>query len=252
MMIEEGSRIILIDERGRKYLVRAERRQLHTDLGVVDLGEAIGQEPGVRLKSHVGREFILLLPRITDYLQKMKRVPQVMLPKDAAQIVAYTGVGPGDMVVDAGVGSGALAIFLGNLVRPNGRVVSYEVREDFARVAEENIRMAGLSDIVTVKLKDIYEGIDERDVDLVTLDLPQPERVLPHAELALKLGGHLAVFSPCIEHIQRLYVELPKHRFANYRTIECLVREFEVKPGATRPKTWMIAHTGYLTFARRV
>jgi tRNA (adenine57-N1/adenine58-N1)-methyltransferase len=251
-MIEEGSRVILIDERGRKYLVRAERRELHTDLGVIDLGEAIGKEPGVRLKSHVGREFVLLLPRITDYLQKMKRMPQVMLPKDAAQIAAYTGVGPGDAVVDGGVGSGALAIFLGNLVRPNGRVVSYEVREDFARVAEENIRMAGLGDIVTVKLKDIYEGIDESDVDLVTLDLPQPERVLPHAELALKPGGHLAVFSPCIEHIQRLYAELPKHRFTNCRTIECLVREFEVKPGATRPKTRMIAHTGYLTFARRI
>jgi len=251
-MIEEGSRIILIDERGRKYLVRAERRQLHTDLGVLDLGEAIGQEPGVRLRSHVGKEFILLLPRITDYLQKMKRMPQIMLPKDAAQIVAYTGVGPGDVVVDAGVGSGALAIFLGNLVRPDGRVVSYEVRGDFARVAEENIRLAGLSDIVTVKLKDIYEGIDERDVDLVTLDLPQSERVLPHMELALKPGGHLAVFSPCVEHIQRLYVELPKHRFANYRTIECLVREFEVKLGATRPKTRMIAHTGYLTFARKI
>jgi len=251
-MIEEGSRIILIDERGRKYLVRAEQRHLHTDLGVVNLNEAIGQEPGVRLKSHVGKEFVLLLPRITDYLQKMKRMPQIMLPKDAAQIVAYIGVGPGDVVVDAGVGSGALAIFLGNLVRPNGRVVSYEVRGDFAHVAEENIRMAGLSDIVMVKLNDIYEGIDERDVDLVTLDLPQPERVLPHAELALKPGGHLAVFSPCIEHIQRLYAELPKHRFTNYRTIECLVREFEVKPGATRPKTRMIAHTGYLTFARKI
>ncbi|KUO41656.1 MAG: tRNA methyltransferase [Hadesarchaea archaeon DG-33-1] len=251
-MIEESARIILIDERGRKYLVRAERKQLHTNFGVVDLGEAIGLEPGARLKSHLGKEFVLLLPRVTDYLQKMKRLPQIMLPKDAAQIVAYTGVGPGDVIVDAGVGSGALAIFLGNLVRPNGRVISYEVREDFARVAEKNIRMAGLSDIVTVKLKDIYEGIDERDVDLVTLDLSQPERALPPAEPALKSGGYLAVFSPCIEHIQRLHAELPKYRFTNCRTIECLVREFEVKPGATRPKTRMIAHTGYLTFARKV
>lgn len=251
-MIKEGERVILIDERGKKYFGTAERKQLHTDFGVIELSEAIGLEQGARLKSHMGKEFVLLKPRIIDYLQKLRRVPQIMLPKDAAQIVAQTGVGPGDLVVDAGVGSGSLAIFLGNLVRPDGRVVSYEVREDFVRVALENIEMAGLGDIVTVKLKDIYGGIDERDVDLVTLDLPQPEKVLQHAELALKPGGHLAVFSPCVEHIQRLYQELPGYRFMNARTIECLVRDFEVKPGATRPKTRMIAHTGYLTFARRV
>ncbi len=251
-MVAEGDKIILIDEKGRKYMVTAEQRQFHTDLGVVDLGKAIGQKSGARLTSHLGKEFVILEPRIVDHLQKMKRVPQIMLPKDAAQIVAYTGVGPGDLVVDAGAGSGALAMFIGNLVRPDGRVISYEVREDFARVAEHNICMAGLKDVVTVKRKDIYEGIDESDVDLVTLDLPQPERVLPHAERALKLGGHLAVFSPCIEHVQRLYEKLPNYRFTNYRTIECLVREFEVKPGATRPRTYMIAHTGYLTFARRI
>ncbi len=251
-MIKEGERAILIDERGRKYLVKAERRQLHTDFGVLDLAELIGAEPGARIRSHVGREFVVLSPRVVDYLQKMRRMPQIMLPKDAAQIVAYTGVGPGDSVVDAGAGSGALAIFLGNLVRPNGRVVSYEVREDFAKVAEENIALAGLSDVVKVKRKDIYEGIDERDVDLVTLDLPQPERALAYVDGALKPGGHLAVFSPCIEHIQRLYVELQKYRFTNHRTIECLVREFEVKPGATRPSTRMIAHTGYLTFVRKI
>ena len=251
-MIEEGERAILIDEKGRRYLVKAERRSLHTDLGVVDLGAVIGAEPGAELSSHTGKKFVVLPPRITDYLQKMRRVPQIMLPKDAAQIVAHTGVGPGDLVVDAGVGSGALAMFLGNLVRPTGRVVSYEVREDFARVAEENIRSAGLAGVVMVKLKSIYEGIDELNVDLVTLDLPQPERVLPHAERALKPGGYLAVFSPCVEHIQRLHAEVQKYRFAGVRTIECLVREFEVKPGATRPKTRMIAHTGYLTFARRM
>jgi len=251
-MIQEGERAILIDERGRKYLVKAERRQLHTDLGVLDLAWLIGAEPGTRIKSHVGKEFVMLSPRIVDYLQKMRRMPQIMLPKDAAQIVAYTGMGSGDLVVDAGAGSGALAIFLGNLVRPGGRVVSYEVREDFAQVAEENIAMAGLGDVVKVKRKDIYEGIDEKDVDLVTLDLPQPERALAHVGKALKPGGHLAVFSPCVEHIQRLYAELSKYNFANHRTIECLVREFEVKPGATRPSTRMIAHTGYLTFARKI
>lgn len=251
-MITEGEKIILIDRKGRKYLVRAERRQLHTDLGVLDLGNAIGANPGNFIKSHIGEVFVILTPRVIDYLQKMRRIPQIMLPKDAAQIVAYTGLGPGDNVVDAGAGSGALAIFLGNIVRPDGRVVSYEIREDFARVAEHNVKLAGLENVVTVKLKDIYQGIEESDLDLVTLDLPQPERVLAHAEKALKPGGHLAIFSPCIEHVQRVYAELPKHEFVNHLTIECIVREFEVKPGATRPKTRMIAHTGYLTFARKI
>ena len=251
-MIGEGEPILLLDERGRKYLVKAERKQLHTELGVVDLGATIGAATGTKIKSHLDKEFTLLSPRITDHLQKLRRLPQIMLPKDAAQIVAHTGVGPGDLVVDAGVGSGSLAMFLGNLVRPNGRVVSYEVRGDFARVAAENIRRAGLENVVQVKLKDIYEGIDERGVDLVTLDLPQPERVLPHAEEALKPGGYLAVFAPCIEHVQRLHRTLPNHRFTDHKTIECLVREFDVKPDATRPRSRMIAHTGYLIFARRV
>lgn len=251
-MMKEGERVVLIDEQGKKYLVKLGRRELHTDSGVVNLREVIGRKSGDRVKSHIGKEFVILTPSMVDYLQKLKRVPQIMLPKDAAQIVAHTGIGPGAIVVDAGSGSGALAIFLGNLVRPDGQVVSYEIREDFAAVAERNVEMAGLNDIVEVKQKDIYEGIDETGIDLITLDLPRPEWILPHAEKRLKPGGFLASFSPCVEHIQRLYQDLPKYKFRNYRTIECLVRDFEVTKACTRPRTQMIAHTGYLTFARRV
>jgi tRNA (adenine57-N1/adenine58-N1)-methyltransferase len=251
-MFSEGERVIIIDERGRKYLVKLGNKTLHTNLGTVNLGELIGKNPGTKINSHIGKEFVALRPSMVDYLQKIRRVPQIMLPKDSAQVVANTGIGPGSFVVDAGAGSGALAIFIGNLVRPNGRVVSYEVREDFAGVAQENIKLTGLEDIVTVKLKDIYEGIDEKDVDLVSLDLPQPELVVSHAEKALKVGGHLAVFAPCVEHLQRLYTSFRDSNFIDFKTIECLVREMEVKQTCTRPSTRMIAHTGYLTFARRV
>lgn len=251
-MLKEGERAVIIDEKGKKYLVELRERNFHTNLGVVDLREVIGKESGDRVKSHTGHEFAVLAPTMADYLQKLKRVPQIMLPKDSAQIVAHTGVGPGSLVVDAGTGSGALAVFLGNLVRPDGRIVSYEIREDFVEVAKQNIDLTGLGKIVEIKTKDIYEGIDESDVDLVTLDLPRSEQVLPHAERALKPGGFLTSFSPCIEHIQRLYAELPNYRFRNCRTIECLVRDFEITKTCTRPKTRMIAHTGYLTFARRI
>ncbi|MFN4133217.1 MAG: tRNA (adenine-N1)-methyltransferase [Candidatus Hadarchaeales archaeon] len=249
---KEGERAVLLDEKGRKYLVKVESKILHTNLGKVDIGALLGKESGTILLSHLGRKFIALKPSIVDYLQKIRRVPQIMLPKDAAQIVAHTSVGPGSLVVDAGAGSGALAIFLGHLVRPDGRVVSYEVREDFARIAGENVKRAGLSDIVEVKIKNVYDGIDETGVDLVTVDLPSPELVIPHAEKALKIGGYLAVFCPCMEHLQRIYPLLRAGRFAEIKTIECLVREIEVKEKCTRPSTRMIAHTGYLTFARRI
>jgi len=251
-MIVEGERILLIDEEGRKYLTKASQNKLHTKFGVVELSETIGKEPGLRIKSHLGQEFVVLLPSMVDYMQKLRRVPQITLPKDAGQIVANTSVGSGSHVVDAGAGSGALAVFLGNLVRPDGWVISYEVREDFAKVAEENIELTGLGDFVKVKIKDIYNGIDERDLDLVTLDLPQPELALTHVQQALKIGGHLATFTPCIEHLQRLYNEFPKFNFASIKTIECIVRDMEVGQNATRPSTRMIAHTGYLTFARRI
>lgn len=251
-MISDGERVILIDEDGKKYLVQVGQRKLHTSRGIVDLAELIGKEPGYRAKSHLDKYFILLKPTIVDYLQKIRRAPQIMLPKDASQIVAHTGVGPGSIVVDAGAGSAALAIFLGNLVRPDGKVFSYEIREDFAKISEENIRMAGLEETINVKRKDVYLGIDERDVDLVTLDLPQPELALAQAEKALKVGGHLAIFTPCVEQIQRIYRDFPSYSFTNIRTIECMVRDMEAGPNCTRPSTRMIAHTGYLTFARRV
>jgi tRNA (adenine57-N1/adenine58-N1)-methyltransferase len=248
----EGERVLLVDERGGKYLVRASREKYNTRFGVLDLSQVIGAAPGAVIRSHLGRPFVVLRPSIIDILQKIRRAPQILLPKDAAQILANTGIGPGSTVVDGGTGSGSLAIFLGNLVRPTGHVYSYEVRSDFAELARKNIQFAGLESVVTVKHQDISKGIDEHEVDLVTLDIPKPEAVVPHAEKALKPGGYLFVFSPCIEPVKRVYEVLEKHRFTGTFTIECLVREIEVKPNATRPKTKMIAHTGYMTFARRI
>lgn len=247
-----GDRVLLLGKDGKSYLVKLQEREFHTSKGVIDLREVIDKKSGDTIESHIGEEFTILRPSMADHLKKIKRVPQIMLPKDAAQIIAHTGIGPGARVVDAGTGSGALAIFLGNIVRPDGRVYSYEVREDFIKIARENIEKVGLSDVIEVKKQDIYEGIDESELDLVALDLPSPERVLPHAENSLKPGGYLSAFTPCVEHIQRLYEELPNHKFQNYETIECLVRNFQVSKECTRPSTRMIAHTGYLTFARRV
>jgi len=252
-MFSAGEYVVLLDEKDRKYLVRLEARKFSTDLGVLDLGELIGKEPGAVVKTHLGREFIALRPSRADVLEKIRRAPQIMLPKDAAQIVAMTGVGPGSRVADCGTGSGALAIFLGSLVRPNGHVFSYENREEFASIARKNVEMAGLSDVITIRIRDVLtEGIDEGDLDLVTIDMGGPELVVPKVKEALKIGGYVAVFSPCIEPVQRVCEVMRSEGFREISTVECLVREIEVRPGATRPSTRMIAHTGYITVGRRV
>ena len=253
-MIREGDKVLLIDKRGKRYLVTVSDREFHTDLGILKLGDLIGKEYGETIVSHRNEEFRILKPDINDIIAKMKRGPQIVHPKDAGIILAYAGISPGDTVIEAGVGSGALTIFLANAVGPNGRVISYERREDFAKIAQQNIEMAGFSDRVTIKLKDIYEGIDEEYADHIVLDLPQPENVLPHAVEVLRPGGYFVAYTPCMNQVHRFFQAFQEYRehFYRPRVVEVLVREHEVKKECMRPKTTMLAHTGYITFIRKL
>lgn len=235
---------LLIDEKGRKHLVEGERA--HTDMGIVNVSGANGV-----VKSHLGKTFYILNPRIVDIYEKMPRAGSFMLKKDIGLILAYTGVGSGDVVVDAGAGSGALAIFLANVVRPDGRVYTYEIREEFAEIARKNIAKAKLQDFVEVKVKDIAEGIDEK-ADVITLDLAEPWRVSKHAYNALKNGGFVAVYSPYMESAKKAAESLREEGFKNIKTIEVIEREIEFRKQGTRPSTRGVGHTAYLTFARKV
>jgi len=175
-VIERGSTVLLIDPRGKRYLVRAEEKEFHTDLGKLNLGELIGKPYGVRIRSHRGETFVAIKPDINDIIAKMRRGPQIVHPKDAGIIIAYAGISPGDTVIEAGAGSGALTIFLANAVGPTGKVISYEVRKDFYGIAKENVELAGFSDRVTLKNRSIYDGIEEKSADHIVLDLPARER----------------------------------------------------------------------------
>ena len=238
---------VLIDKRGNKYMVRNE--EFHSDLGFIKKADIERSKVGDILLTHLGGEFRIIKPNVNDYIELMERKCSIILPKDIGVVVAYTGVGCGDRVVDAGSGAGAAAIYFGNVVGDRGEVYSYEVREDFAEVARQNIAGFGLEN-VHVKCQDITEGIDEKDVDLVFLDLPKPWEVVEHAEDALKVGGYLATYTPYIEQVGALHNVLKKSSFSELNTLECILREIEVKNKGTRPKTRMVGHTGYLTFAR--
>lgn len=185
--------------------------------------------------------------RMNPLLGKLKRGPQVILPKDIGMIIAFTGVGKASKVVDAGAGSGWLAISLGNVAKT---VVSYERREEFAELARKNVERAGLKN-VKVKVKDVFEGIDEKNVDLVTLDLADSEKVLEHAHGALKAGGFVTGYLPHAEQVSRFVKECERIGFADIFTIECIVREMLVREQGFRPENVGLIHTAYLVFARK-
>ncbi len=238
---------LIIDERGKKYLTS--KNVLQTDLGKVYVKD---KEFGDIVFSSTGKKFYILKPRISDICEKMERKTSIILRKDIGYVLAYTGIGSGDVVVDAGTGSGSAAIYFANVVKPKGRVYTYEIREDFAKIAEKNFEIANLKDYITLKLKNIYYGIDEEDVDLVFFDLPEPWVAIPHAYKALKVGGFIAVYTPYIEQVKKTVVALEKYGFKMIKTYEIIEREIEVKKEGIRPKTKGLLHTAYITFARRL
>jgi tRNA (adenine57-N1/adenine58-N1)-methyltransferase len=238
---------ILIDKKGKKYLTSGE--DLHTNWGYIKKEDIETSSNNQVIKTHMGYEFTVIKPDLNDYIDLMERKCSIILPKDIGIIIAYTSLGCGQRVVEAGTGSGATALYFANIVGSSGDVYSYEVREDFSEIAKRNIMTFGQEN-VEVKCQDIKNGIDESEVDLIFLDLPKPWDVVESAAKSLKIAGYLAAYNPYIEQVFTLHKVLKKFGFSNLNTVECILREIEVKTKGTRPKTRMVGHTGYLTFAR--
>ncbi|MBS7611761.1 tRNA (adenine-N1)-methyltransferase [Candidatus Bathyarchaeota archaeon] len=251
-VVNEGDYILLYLDGRRSFLVEATDRVFHTHRGYLKLKELIGQPYGSQVKSSIGVEFTLLKPALRDFiLKKFRRPTQIVYPKDAGLILTYTGIGPGFRIAEAGVGSGALTAFLAYYVRPTGRVYGYEIRSDLIKIAKRNLSQTGLMDYIELKLKDVREGFDERDLDAVVLDLPTPWEVIPKAYDALKNSGVFVSFSPTINQVEKTVETARAYGFVSIEAVECLERHFKVKAGETRPETVMIGHTGYLVFARK-
>jgi len=250
--INEGDYVLLCLDLRRTYMVKVEAgKTFHTHKGFMKLDELVGKDFGVTIQSSLGAEFTALKPSLTDFIMKSSRKTQITYPKDAALIVMFSGISSGSRVVEAGTGTGALTTALAHYVKPGGKVYSYEIREEFQRTAEKNLRRANLIDFVELKSKDVTTEIDERDVDAVVLDLATPWLVAPHAYEALKASGTIVSFSPTIDQVVKTTEALKAHNFICIETVECLMRGMQVERGKTRPHTLMTGHTGYITHARK-
>ncbi|MGH9046331.1 MAG: tRNA (adenine-N1)-methyltransferase [Acidimicrobiales bacterium] len=244
-----GERVLLIDAKQRRYLLRLKAGEtFHTHAGILAHDDIIGQSEGTAVTGSTGREFLAFRPTLADVVLKMPRGAQVIYPKDLGPILIAADVGPGQRILEAGVGSGALSMAL---LRAGARVIGYELREDFADVARANV-YAQLGDDVDYKieLRDATEGIAERGLDRILLDLPEPWNVVPHAARALRPGGILLAYLPTVNQTVHLREALDRAGFALAETVEILRRTWHIEARSVRPDHRMVAHTGFLTSAR--
>jgi len=250
--IGDGDYVVLYLDVRRTYMVKVEAgKTFHTHKGYVKLDELVGKEFGATIQSSLGIAFTALKPTLTDYIMKSSRQTQITYPKDAALIVMFSGIGAGSRVVEAGTGTGALTTALAHYVRPDGKIYSYEIRGEFQKAAEKNLKRAGLLEFVELKSGDVVAGIEEREVDAVVLDLATPWLVAPQAYEALKPSGIIVSFSPTIDQVVKVTEALREQNFICIETVECFMRGMQVERGKTRPQTLMTGHTGYITYARK-
>ncbi len=184
---------------------------------------------------------------VPPHYRKLKRGPQVILPKDIGIIIAYTGVNKNSVCVDAGTGSGWLAVSLAKVAK---EVTSYDNREEFLKIAEKNKEIESLGNLI-LKKGDVSKKISEKDVDLVTLDMPNSDKALKNAHAALKEGGYVAGYLPHMEQVKKFVDTLNKLKFRDPLTMEIIARDILVREQGVRPSTKGVWHTGYLVFARK-
>ena len=250
--VKKNETVVLIDDCYTKYIINTSyKTDKYKGVGVFNPADLIGKEIGKKIK--IGnKEFWLLRPSVMDKIQGLRRKAQIILPKDSAHIILYCSIGSGYSVLEAGIGSGSLTVALANVVAPDGKVFSYDNREDFIKHAMKNLKKMELDRYVTTKLHDITKGVKERNLDAVILDIPNPWDAVEHAWNALRTGGYLCTYSPLTSQVEKTVDKIKKLAFIEVKTFENIQREMIVSEKGTRPSFNMLGHTGYLTFARKV
>jgi len=226
--------------------------KFETHRGILMHDDLIGKPWGTQVFSHIGSPFFLLQPSLGALLVDLPRTTQILYPKDIGFIFVMMGVGPGQKVIEAGTGSGSMTTALAYAVGPEARVISYEVKPDVQNLARKNLIRFGLESRVDFKLRDIAEGFDETDADSFFLDVPNPYDYTAQVRNALKPGGFLCCLIPTFNQVEKTLIALRQTNFAFVEVCEILLRFYQAEPNRLRPTDRMVAHTGFLVFARKI
>lgn len=239
-------KIVVNQKTGKKYFVKDLEEDFHTAAGIISKMDL--QSNKVKVESSTGNKFSIFKPSFVDFWENLQRGPQVMIQKDIGIIFSKTGVNKESRVVDAGGGSGSLCLSLANICK---EVVVYEINPEHYDVIQKNMKMAGL-DNISLKQQNIYDGIDEENLDLITLDLPEPWRAINHADNSLKEGGFLVVYLPNLTQMKILTDVLRRSSLNVLEIIELIERKWKIEDQIMRPEFQMLGHTGFLIFCRKI
>ncbi len=252
--LKPNDAVIFIDRKGRRYMKILKPGQKLLIRGELLADSLFGVEEGSRVKFSKGEAFLVLRPTYADLVPLLPRTAQVIYPKDTGPLLVWGDVFPGATVIEGGVGAGALTIALLRAIGPHGRLISYEIREDFANLTRRNVAaFFGDAPNWTLKLRDLYEGFDETGVDRMFLDLPEPGRALEVASRALRPGGVLVGYVPTALQLKDTVDALQaRPEFGQIESFETLLRHWQVKGLSVRPLNRMVAHSAFIIVARRL
>lgn len=254
-IIKQNSYVLFYFNSSKKWLAKiSKNEQLHTHIGIIRHKDAIGKEFGSRLVTNKDKYVYLLEPTIHDHIMKMQHGTQIVYPKDLGYIAARAGLQSGHKVLEIGTGSGSLTTFAASIVKPRGHVFTFDVDPEFMKIAEKNIKKAGMSKYVTMTQLDIKTSKklpQLSDMDLALVDLGDPWTVVPQVRKMLKGSGAIFCICPTMNQLENLVVSLVQNEFTDIECSEQILRTIDAREGKTRHSFQGIGHTTYLCYARK-
>ena len=252
--IKQNSSVLFYYNSSKKWLVKVSKKEvLHTHIGILKHADAIGKEYGSKLITNKDKYVYLLKPTMYDYVMKIQHGTQIVYPKDLGYIVARAGIQNGQKIVEIGTGSASLTSFVASIVKPRGHVYTFDVDENFMKIAAKNLKKCKMEKYVTLQKLDIktVKQIPVEDADVALIDLGDPWTVLPQVRKMLKGSGAVFAICPTMNQLEKLTMSLIENEFTDIESTEHILRTIDAREGKTRHSFQGIGHTTYLCFARK-